>query len=158
MYSVHNKSGLAKYTNTSQFAMTWWPWSFFSFAIALAILVVISFFVIPDPPRSSHTNESLSQKIKSLDILGAVTGVTALVLINFAWNQAPIMGWQETYVYVCLILGFLFVGAFFYIELMVSADPLIPFHALTSDVSFVLGCIACGWSCFGCWAVYFFNE
>jgi MFS family permease len=145
---------IAGSTFAALFALAWWPWAFFSLAIALAVLVVIGYFVIPDPPRKAPSTLSLGQKIEELDFPGAITGVLALVLINFAWNQAPIAGWDKPYVYVCLILGFLFVGIFFYIELKVSSDPLIPFHAFTSDVSFVLGCIACGWACFGIWFYY----
>jgi MFS family permease len=43
---------------------------------------------------------------------------------------------------------------FFYIELRVSEYPLIPFDALSADVSFVLGAVACGWGCFGIWFFY----
>lgn len=35
-----------------------------------------------------------------------------------------------------------------------SSSPLIPFDALSADVAFVLGCIACGWGCFGIWVYY----
>lgn len=43
---------------------------------------------------------------------------------------------------------------FFYIEIKVSSSPLIPFEALSVDVAFVLGCVACGWGCFGIWVYY----
>lgn len=97
---------------------------------------------------------SLRQKLVALDLGGATLGMTALVLINFAFNQAPIVGWSKAYVYVCLILGALFTAAFFYVELKLVSDPLIPFHAFSSDVSLVLGCIACGWASFGIWVYY----
>ncbi len=42
----------------------------------------------------------------------------------------------------------------FFIELRVATSPLIPFDALSTDVAFVLGCVACGWSCFGIWVYY----
>ena len=106
--------------------------------------------VIPDPPKSDDVaRKSLRQKLVALDLLGAVTGITALVLFNFAWNQAPIVSWSKAYVYVCLILGLLFAALFFYVELRLAPEPLIPFHALSADVGFVLGCIACGWASFG---------
>lgn len=139
----------------SLFNLTWWPWTFFSFAIALAAVVVAGWFVIPDPPRRVSTKgQSLREIIWDLDPLGAVTGVVALVLFNFAWNQAPIVGWDKVYVYILLIVGFLFFPLFFFVELRVSKAPLIPFDALSTDVIFVLGCIACGWSMFGIWVFY----
>jgi hypothetical protein len=48
----------------------------------------------------------------SLDLPGCLTGVTGLILINFAFNQGPVVGWPTVYVYVLLIVGFLFMGAF----------------------------------------------
>lgn len=69
-------------------------------------------------------------------------------------NQAPIVGWQQAYVYVVLIIGILFVPVFFYIELRISKHPLIPFDALSADVSFVLAAVGCGWGCFGVWFFY----
>ena len=137
------------------FALAWWPWAFWSFAIALAFIAVVSYFVIPDPPRKMVvTRMSLRQKLVSLDLGGAILGITALILINFAFNQAPIVGWDEAYVYITLIIGALCLGAFFFVELRVASDPLIPLHAFTSDVCFVLGCSACGWASFGIWVYY----
>jgi MFS family permease len=140
------------------FALTWWPWAFFSFSIALALTVVVGYYAIPEPPMKGIAKQPLGQKIKELDILGAVVGVASLVLFNFAWNQAPIVGWQTPYVYVCLILGLLLLPIFFYIELRVAKNPLIPFDALSGDVGFVLGCITCGWATFGIWAYYVWST
>ena len=106
--------------------------------------------VVPDPPpKDDVARKSLRQKLIALDLPGAVTGITALVLFNFAWNQAPIVGWAEAYVYACLILGLIFAGVFFYVEFRVAPEPLIPFQAFSPEVSFVLACIACGWASFG---------
>jgi MFS family permease len=145
------------------FALAWWPWAFFSLSIAIAITAIMGSFVIPDPPKKQpqHHHTSLRQKFIDLDLLGAAVGIAALVLFNFAWNQAPIVGWQKAYVYVLMILGILLVPVFFYIELRVSPSPLIAFDALSPDVGFVLACIACGWSCFGIYVFYiwqFFVE
>jgi MFS family permease len=139
----------------SLFAMTWWPWAFFSFAIALAATAVAAHFIIPDPPRKlSVAGKSLREQLREMDWLGAVLGITALVLFNFAWNQAPIVGWNQPYVIVTLILGVLLVPVFFYVEARVSSNPLIPFDICNSETAFVLGCIACGWSSFGIWFYY----
>ncbi|KAJ9498654.1 multidrug-resistance type transporter aminotriazole resistance [Exophiala xenobiotica] len=136
------------------FALTWWPWAFFSLAITLAITVVVASYVIPEPQQEQRLNRSLGEKAQLLDIPGAVVGVVALVLFNFAWNQAPIVGWQKAYVYVCMILALLLVPLFFYVELRVSKAPLVPFDALSADVGFVIACIACGWGSFGIWVFY----
>ncbi len=135
--------------------LAWWPWTFWSFSIALAGIAALGSIVIPNPPRQTLKQKtSLRDHLTELDLLGGLCGVTALVLINFAWNQAGVVGWSKAYVCVCLVLGFLFVPVFFFIEVRVSPAPLIPFKALSSDVAFVLGCVACGWSCFGIWVFY----
>ncbi|KAJ4296314.1 multidrug-resistance type transporter aminotriazole resistance [Kalmusia sp. IMI 367209] len=137
------------------FTLGWWPWTFWAFAIYLVLITAVGSVLIPDPPKKSKfASMPVSEQIRNLDLPGAAAGVAALVLFNFAWNQAPLVGWQHPYVYVCLILSFLFLPLFFYIELRVSKTPLIPFHALSTDVAFVLACVACGWSCFGIWYYY----
>ena len=35
--------------------------------------------------------------------------------------------------------------------------PLLPFDVFTSDNAFVLGCVTCGWACFGIWYFYTFQ-
>lgn len=136
------------------FNLAWWPWTFWSFAIALACIAVVGSYVIPEPPKKIAKTMTVRGKIAELDLLGGLVGVTALILINFAWNQSGVVTWAKAYVYVCLILGGFFAAAFFFIELRVAPSPLIPFDALSPDVAFVLACVVCGWSCFGIWVYY----
>jgi MFS family permease len=52
-------------------------------------------------------------------------------------------------------LGVVLIPVFFYIELRVASVPLLPLNALkSSDIGFVLGCLSCGWGCFGIWYYY----
>lgn len=143
-------------TFSGLFALAWWPWTFWCFSLVLAGTAVLAYFVIPPVPASHRENRPRTGrgKLIHLDIPGAVTGVLGLVLFNFAWNQAPLVGWQQPYVYVCLILGLIFIGVYFVVDLKYSPDPLVPFNALTSDVAFVLAALACGWACFGIWIWY----
>ncbi|KAF5021102.1 hypothetical protein F66182_6861 [Fusarium sp. NRRL 66182] len=134
---------------------SWWPWTFYSFALGLAFIASMAYFIIPDPPHKLSSSDMTWREILGqLDLLGAITGITALVLFNFAWNQAPIDGWDKPHVFVLLILGVLIAPIFFYIELRVARHPLIPFDALSSDVAYILTCIACGWATFGIWVYY----
>ena len=111
---------------------------------------------IPDPQdeKPGIRGEGLMDAVRELDLLGATTGITALVLFNFAWNQAPIVGWQSPYVIVILILGVLLMPLFFYIEIKVAQNPLLPFDVFTANNAFVLACVACGWANFGIWVFY----
>jgi hypothetical protein len=101
------------------------------------------------PAQREQERLSFRDTIAKLDLLGATVGITAMILFNFAWNQAPGFGWHQVYIYVMLIVGILLFPVFLYIELKVSKHPLIPFDALTTDVSFVLVCEMCGWAAFG---------
>lgn len=133
------------------FALAWWPWIYWSQAIALAGVAVFSAWAIPLLPVQPKQDRSIREKLEDLDIPGGLTSVTSLVLFNFAWNQAVVVGWEEPYVYVCLILGVLFGVVFFYIELNWAKSPILPLAAFNSDIAFVFACTATGWACFGIW-------
>jgi hypothetical protein len=124
--------------------------TFLSFGIALLVLAGASYFAIPDPQdtKPGLTGKSLAGAVAALDLLGATVGITALILFNFAWNQAPIVGWNNPYIIVTLILGCLMFPAFLWIELKVADDPLIPIDVFTAENAFVLACISLGWGCF----------
>ena len=134
--------------------LAWWPWTFFSLAIWMFILGVLSWLIIPPSLPSPARSMNLWKILVELDVIGAVLGIGGLVLINVAWNQAPIVGWQLPYVYVLLIIGAIILTLFFIYEIHFAPSPLIPFHALNADVSFILGCVACGWGSFGVWIFY----
>ncbi|KIW29097.1 uncharacterized protein PV07_04937 [Cladophialophora immunda] len=136
------------------FALAWWPWIYWSQAIALAAVAVFAAWTIPALPALPEQKRGLVGKLDALDIPGMVTGVTALVLFNFAWNQAVVVGWQEPYVGVCLILGLLFGACFFWIEIYHAKSPILPLAVFNSDIAFVFACTATGWACFGIWVFY----
>jgi MFS family permease len=135
------------------FSMIWWPWIYWSQAIALAGLTIFAAWTIPQIQLQSEKTgtRTLGILFKTLDIPGGVTGVMALVLFNFAWNQAVVVTWKQPYVYVCMLLSLLFAVAFFLIEIYWSEHPILPLKAFNSDIAFVFACTATGWACFGIW-------
>lgn len=63
-----------------------------------------------------------------MDWLGAITIIPALILIVFAitdGSHAP-NGWATPYVPVTFVLGWIFLGAFVYVEGWVAEQPLLP--------------------------------
>jgi len=96
------------------------------------------------------------QSIPKFDFLGCATGVTGLLLINFALNQAPLVGWSTTYVYFLLIIGVLMTTAFILIELFLAKSPLLPMRGLQPQALLALACIAAGWASHGIWLYYLF--
>lgn len=133
--------------------LAWWPWIYWSQAIALAFVAGFAAWTIPKQPQRTDKNRTRREKLDDLDIPGMITGVLALVLVNFAWNQATVVTWREPYVYVCLILGFVFGAAFFYIEVYHAKQPILPIHTFNVDIAFVFACTSLGWACFGIWVI-----
>ncbi|KAG0650150.1 Drug resistance [Hyphodiscus hymeniophilus] len=133
----------------------WWPWAYWITAIVCVVFVVMGHLIIPytAPP---FLDDSVSMWSR-VDALGSITGVSGLVLVNFAWNQAPIVGWTNAYTYVLLIVGIVFLGLFGYIESRHAKFPLIPFAVMDGDVGFLLACVAFGWASFSLWMYYFWQ-
>lgn len=132
--------------------LAWWPWCFWILSIVCACMLVISYLLIPEDV--SYQERSADRP--TFDYLGCITGVTGLILINFALNQAPLTGWDEPYIATLLGLGLLFLVAFIWVELYLTAHPLIPIRGLQIDAVFVLACIAAGWGSHGIWAYYLY--
>ena len=133
--------------------LAWWPWAYFTTAIATACLAGMAFLAIPAAPPEKRSSEEKASLFQRLDAPGTLSGVAGLILINFAWNQGPIAGWPTVYIYVLLIVGFLFIAVFFWIQSR-AACPLLPLHSMFRETGFVLGCVAAGWSAFGIWLYY----
>lgn len=142
----------------SAISLFWWPWAFWAMGLWVLVLIVLAVIAVPDLPRKENDifadGFSLRKLSDELDLPGAITGVVSLVLFNFAWNQAPIVGWATAETIVPLILGLAIFGLFAYIESRVAEKPLLPFDAVNGDVGFVLGVVACGWATFGIWILY----
>ena len=128
----------------------WWPWAYWVMGITCLVCGVVGFFVVPQ----DHDDEDKGDM--TFDYLGAITGVTGLILFNIAWNQGPSVGWNQPYVLIFLCNGFWITVLFLIIETKVS-QPLIPLNGLSKQVGLVLACIACGWSSFGIWIYYLFQ-
>lgn len=133
--------------------LAWWPWTWWSMAICCFICGVLGMVVIPPTP-SAAKGMGLLELALELDVIGATLGVSGLVLVNVAWNQGPVVGWEQPYVYILLIIGAVILAAFFAYEIKFATHPLIPFHVLNANVSFILTCVACGWASFGIWIYY----
>ena len=132
----------------------WWPYSFFAMTIACTLISVLSFIVIPDalairagPPGAPPPK---------FDYTGTFTGVSGLILINFALNQAPLVAWKTPYVYFILIIGVLMTSFFILVELKTAESPLLPLRGLQPIAAFTLACIAAGWASHGIW-IYYLN-
>ncbi|CAN9174763.1 unnamed protein product [Alternaria alternata] len=138
------------------FHLAWWPWTFWSFGIAVLCSIGLTYFFVPDPPPrlSGKAHQSFSDHLIELDAYGAITGISGLVLFNFAWNQAAISGWASPQCISTLILGVACMFLFAWIEIRWAPAPLIPFRELSTEHAFIVFAIFGGWASFGVWFYY----
>jgi MFS family permease len=134
--------------------LAWWPWEFWILAIVCIIAMGLAFVILPD--ENIATPEITGKARPQFDYLGTITGVSGLVLINFALNQAPLVTWSNPYIGTLLGIGFLFMIAFVFVELYATDYPLIPIRGLHKDAVFALTCIVAGWGSHGIWAYYLY--
>jgi hypothetical protein len=62
----------------------------------------------------------------NIDWVGAYLGIAGLILFNFAWNQAPAVGWGTSYIYALLIVSVAHLATFVLWEARFASVPLIP--------------------------------
>ncbi|KAF2126748.1 MFS general substrate transporter [Dothidotthia symphoricarpi CBS 119687] len=99
-----------------------WKWFFYIGSMILAIVVVASFLCVPN-----RKQDQTAGHIK-MDWWGTATVIPGLVLIVYAitdGSHAP-NGWATPYIPVTFAIGWLFLGAFVYIEGWVAEQPLLP--------------------------------
>ncbi|KAI4132386.1 MAG: hypothetical protein LQ338_000734 [Usnochroma carphineum] len=127
-----------------------WRWGFWFWAIGTLFLGIMSQVIIPHKIGSPVPGLSFRQ----FDYIGTILGVTGLVLFAFAWNQASVVGWQQAYIYVLLIIGVILIVAFTFSQSRVPA-PVLP-NSLWTRKGFtpVVTAMAFGWMSFGIFLYY----
>ncbi|CCF56689.1 hypothetical protein KAFR_0B03930 [Kazachstania africana CBS 2517] len=127
-----------------------WPWIFYAYAFAGILNLVLAIYSIPDTvPVNVHGF--------SMDWTGSVVGVIGLILFNFVWNEAPIVGWEKAYIIVLLIFSLLIIVVFFIYEIKFAKSPLLP-QAVTHNhnIIMILSAMFMGWGSFGIWTFYYY--
>ena len=135
---------------------TLWAWAYWIMGIVCFLTALCAVWAVPSPGAGSGAEEKKFHEQQHFDYLGALAGVSGLVLFNVAWNQGPTVGWPDPYVYVLLIIGIFCLVAFFIIESRVQ-QPLLPVKALSAPVLFVLSATGAGWGSFGIYLYYFWQ-
>ncbi|OXH25894.1 MFS transporter [Cryptococcus neoformans] len=123
-------------------------WTFWFTAMFTAVFLGVGIIVLP--PDEPHPNSSE----RHFDWLGATLLALALGLFNFPWNQAPLVGWQEPYVYIIFIVSILFFVAFLLWERHIGLRALIPIEVLKRESLLVYLCLWLGWMSFGTYLFY----
>lgn len=145
---------LGALVSSSFVTFAWWPWTYWAHSMTLVVVGAMSFFTIPSAAPARSLSLGARAITLKLDIPGMVTGTMSLGLFGFAWCQAHVVGWQQSYLWIILAMSVVLAGLFVMIEGCYAPKPLIPYSALSSEVFWILVAIGCGWSCFGIWIFY----
>jgi MFS family permease len=128
-----------------------WRWYFYIGSILQLALLGLGFMVVP-----RNLNDSSDDA--RMDWWGLATIVPGIALVSYVLtdaNHAP-QGWKTPYVYICLIAGFLFLGAAVYVQKKVSSQPLVPVHVLR--IKYMLR-LSVGLFCyFGLFSIFMFYS
>lgn len=132
----------------------WWPWVFWLMTIFAAVFTCMLIYFIPLglQPNLLPKKEAL----RRLDVFGSTVGIVGLILLNFVWNQGPVVGWNSPYIIVLLVVSVVLVVGFFFVELRVEY-PLLPRSIFNAKVGLVLICVSLGWGSFGIWQYYYWS-
>ncbi|KAH8127125.1 hypothetical protein FP744_10007852 [Trichoderma asperellum] len=99
-------------------------WIFRSTAIFLAVCALAAYFTIPDLRPAADSNATDVPSIRQFDYMGALLASLGSGLILFGLTQGSAAQWNP-YTYTLIIVGFLLLVAFYFVERRV-ARPLIP--------------------------------
>ncbi|CAI7618920.1 unnamed protein product [Penicillium viridicatum] len=100
---------------------TEWKWHFIILSCLGAVSFGSLFFTFPP--------EDPVDKNGKIDVIGALLGLSGLLLFSVAWNQAPSVGWQTPAVIAILILSVLLIASFFVWEIRFAIEPIMPLTA-----------------------------
>jgi MFS family permease len=99
-------------------------WIFRSTAIFLAVCALAAYYTIPSLRPAADSNAADAPSIRQFDYMGALLASLGSGLILFGLTQGSAAQWNP-YTYSLVIVGFLFLVAFYFVERRV-ARPLIP--------------------------------
>lgn len=99
-------------------------WIFGTNAMISALLFVAAYFTIPPMGPAADEAGSEAPTLRDYDWKGALCIGTGCLCLLFGLTQGPVARWAS-YTYILVIIGFLLLGLFFYVEGKV-ARPMIP--------------------------------
>lgn len=124
----------------------YWYWNYYAYAIFCSVAAILTFVSVPKlPPRLLENGER-----QDLDLIGGFFGISGLTLFNFAWNQAPVVGWSSAYIITILAVSVPLLAAFVVWEYKFAKNPLVPAEVLgNSRLTSTLLVFTLGWGAFG---------
>ncbi|KAI1372046.1 aminotriazole resistance protein [Hypoxylon crocopeplum] len=114
-----------------------WEWIFWFLLIFEGTLEILAIILLPASPKQDRI--PWSQLVSRTDLLGSSLSLAGLILLVYALTAGNIEGWAKADVISCLVIGVCLLVVFIFVELKVSAHPLLP-HYLWKDTIKISGC------------------
>ena len=124
-------------------------WIWFFTAMFTSAVLAVAVFILPDDDL-----QPVSDRVRTFDYIGTLLIIMALGLFNITWNQAPITGWSEAYVWSLLLVALLSFVAFYFWEKRIGKQALIPTVVLQPASLLVYLSLWLGWMSFGVFLFY----
>ncbi|KAI8821474.1 major facilitator superfamily domain-containing protein [Fimicolochytrium jonesii] len=127
---------------------TTWRWTFYVWGFMCLAVAGSTFFNVPAESSRGDPSD------RDFDWAGAILGLTCLILISYAINDAPAKGWDTPYIYILLIMGVLSGALFVYAESKAS-KPILPMKIWkASGFTPIIICMCFGWASFSIFLWY----
>jgi len=107
-----------------------WRWLFFITAMITGAMILSTFFIVPKMAGEdeSSAHQSRRGKYKEIDWWGQIFSISGLVLLAFSLtysSEAP-KGWATWYIIFLLILSFVLLGSFIFVEYKRGSRAMMP--------------------------------
>lgn len=133
----------------------WWPWGYWILAIVCILLALLARLSLPPDHvvLASAPQQSFTKWSQVAPYLSIICGLVGMILINIAWNQAPIQGWATPYICVLLACGVGLILLFTLLHLH-QVRQTGSSGGFNTEVTVTLICVGLGWASFGIWIYY----
>ncbi|KAM3414835.1 hypothetical protein BST61_g9979 [Cercospora zeina] len=98
--------------------LTAWKWSFIAPASCGVTLLILALVTVPQ--------ESAWQSRAKIDVIGSYLGIAGFCLLNFVFNQARVVGWDDPYIYILIPIALGHTLSFFFWETRIASEPVLP--------------------------------
>jgi len=125
-----------------------WRWLFFITAILAGLMIASALFIVPKEAGEDPDQPHIPNKYKEIDWWGQLLSISGLVLLAFSLTystQAP-NGWATWYIIFLLILSFILLGLFVFVEHKRGARAMMPLKIWRSpQFALVMALLFLGW-------------
>ena len=123
-----------------------WRWSFL-FQPPLCLIAIIAVGLVLKLPQKEQSD--WRTKLRRIDVLGALTLVTAVFCLIFAFDRGSNLAWSDKFTLIPLCFALPLVALFVFIEMKIASEPFAPGHIIFERSLFA--CYLCNFFSFSGW-------